>query len=310
MEPIFVGIDVAKDRLDVNVQPSGEAFSVPRDDAGLADLVRRLQPLGVTLIALEATGGYEIVVAATLASATFPVAVINPRQIRDFARSTGRLAKTDALDAQAIARFAAAVRPAPRAVADTQARLLGELVARRRQLVDMLGAEHNRRRLIEQPALRRHLDAHIRWLERALRELEGDIDTAVRSSPIWRATEDLLRSVPGIGPITAHTLLAELPELGHLDRRKIAALVGVAPLNRDSGALRGRRMIAGGRPAVRHVLYMATLTAIRHNPVIAAFYQRLVTAGRPGKLALTAAMRKLLVILNAILRDQRPWRPA
>jgi transposase len=310
MEPIFVGIDVAKDRLDVNVQPSGEAFSVPRDDAGLADLVRRLQPLGVTLIALEATGGYEIVVAATLASATFPVAVINPRQIRDFARSTGRLAKTDALDAQAIARFAAAVRPAPRAVADTQARLLGELVARRRQLVDMLGAEHNRRRLIEQPALRRHLDAHIRWLERALRELEGDIDTAVRSSPIWRATEDLLRSVPGIGPITAHTLLAELPELGHLDRRKIAALVGVAPLNRDSGALRGRRMIAGGRPAVRHVLYMAALTAIRHNPVIAAFYQRLVTAGRPGKLALTAAMRKLLVILNAILRDQRPWRPA
>jgi transposase len=310
MEPIFVGIDVAKDRLDVNVQPSGEAFSVPRDDAGLADLVRRLQPLGVTLIALEATGGYEIVVAATLASATFPVAVINPRQIRDFARSTGRLAKTDALDAQAIARFAAAVRPAPRAVADTQARLLGELVARRRQLVDMLGAEHNRRRLIEQPALRRHLDAHIRWLERALRELEGDIDTAVRSSPIWRATEDLLRSVPGIGPITAHTLLAELPELGHLDRRKIAALVGVAPLNRDSGALRGRRMIAGGRPAVRHVLYMATLTAIRHTPVIAAFYQRLVTAGRPGKLALTAAMRKLLVILNAILRDQRPWRPA
>lgn len=310
MELIFVGIDVAKDRLDVHVQPSGEAFSVSRDDAGLADLVRRLQPLGATLIALEATGGYEVVVAATLAAAALPVAVINPRQIRDFARATGRLAKTDALDAQAIAGFAAAVRPAARAVANGQARVLRELVARRRQLVEMLGAEHNRRRLIEEPTLQRRLDAHIRWLERALRELEDDIDTTVRSSPLWRATEDLLRSVPGIGPITAHTLIADLPELGQLDRRKIAALVGVAPINRDSGTLRGRRMIAGGRAAVRHVLYMATLAAIRHNPVIAAFYQRFVTAGRPGKLALTAAMRKLLVILNAILRDQRPWQPA
>jgi transposase len=310
MELIFVGIDVAKDRLDVHVQPSGEAFSVSRDDAGLADLVRRLQTLGATLIALEATGGYEVVVAATLAAAALPVAVINPRQIRDFARATGRLAKTDALDAQAIAGFAAAVRPAARAVADAQARVLGELVARRRQLVDMLGAEHNRRRLIEQPTLKRRLAAHIRWLERARRELEDDIDTTVRSSPLWRATEDLLRSVPGIGPITAHTLIADLPELGQLDRRKIAALVGVAPINRDSGTLRGRRMIAGGRASVRHVLYMATLAAIRHNPVIAAFYQRFVTAGRPGKLALTAAMRKLLVILNAILRDQRPWQPA
>jgi transposase len=310
MELLFVGIDVAKDRLDVHVQPSGEAFSVSRDDAGLAELVRRVQPLGATLIALEATGGYEVVVAATLATAGFPVAVINPRQIRDFARATGRLAKTDALDAQAIAGFAAAVRPAARAVADAQARVLGELVARRRQLVDMLGAEHNRRRLIEQPTLQRRLGAHIRWLERALRELEDDIDTTVRSSPLWRATENLLRSVPGIGPITAHTLIADLPELGQLDRRKIAALVGVAPINRDSGTLRGRRMIAGGRAAVRHVLYMATLAAIRHNPVIAAFYQRFVTAGRPGKLALTAAMRKLLVILNAILRDQRPWQPA
>jgi len=310
MEPIFVGIDVAKDRLDVHVQPSGQAFSGSRDDAGLADLVRRRPPLGATRIALEATGGYEVVVAATLAAAPLPVAVINPRQIRDFARATGRLAKTDARDAQAIAGVAAAVRPAARTVADADARLLGELVARRRQLVDMLGAEHNRRRLIEPPALKRRLDAHIRWLERALRELEGDLDTTVRASAIWRATEDLLRSVPGIGPITAYTLIADLPELGRLDRRKIAALVGVAPINRDSGTLRGRRMIAGGRASVRHVLYMATLTAIRHNPVIAAFYRRLVSAGRPGKLALTAAMRKLLVILNAILRDPRPWRPA
>ena len=310
MEPLFVGIDVAKERLDVHLQPSGEAFTVARNDQGLADLVRRLQPLGVTLIALEATGGYEVVVAATLAAAALPVAVVNPRQIRDFARATGRLAKTDRLDAQTIAVFAATVRPAARPVADAQARLWGEFVARRRQLVDMLVAEQNRRRLIEELALRRRVDAHIQWLEHAVRELDSDIDTTVRSSPIWRATDDLLRSVPGIGPITAHTLIAELPELGRLDRRKIAALVGVAPINRDSGALRGRRMIAGGRAVVRHVLYMATLSAIRHNAVIATFYLRLVNAGRPGKLALTAAMRKLLVILNAILRDQRPWQPA
>ena len=310
MEPIFVGVDVAKDRLAVNIQPSGESFDVARDEQGLAELVRRLQPLGVALIALEATGGYEVVAAATLAAAALPVAVINPRQIRDFARATGRLAKTDALDAHIIAVFAATVRPAARPVADAQSRLLGELVARRRQLVEMLGAELNRRRLIEDAALRRRLDAHIRWLERALQDLEGDIATTVRSSPLWRATEDLLRSVPGVGPITAHTLIAELPELGRLGRRKIAALVGVAPINRDSGTFRGRRMIAGGRAPVRHVLYMATLSAIRHNTVIAAFYRRLADAGRPGKLAVTAAMRKLLVILNAILRDQRPWQIA
>lgn len=310
MEPIFVGIDVAKDRLDVHVQPSGDAFAVPREEAGLADLVRRLEALRPVLVALEATGGYETVVAATLAAAALPVVVVNPRQIREFARATGRLAKTDALDARAIAAFAAAVRPAARAVPDAQARWLGQLVARRRQLVEMLGAEHNRRRLIEIPTLKRRLDAHIRWLERSLRELEDDIDTTIRSSPLWRATEDLLRSVPGIGPITASTLIADLPELGHLDRRKIAALVGVAPINRDSGTLRGRRMIAGGRAAVRHVLYMATLSAIRHNPVIAVFYQRFVSAGRPGKVAVVAAMRKLLIILNAILRDQRPWRIA
>jgi transposase len=271
----------------VHVQPSGDAFAVTRDEAGLADLVHRLQALRPVLVALEASGGYETLVAATLAAAALPVVVVNPRQIREFARATGRLAKTDALDARAIAAFAAAVRPAARAIPDAQARLLGQLVARRRQLVEMLGAEHNRR---------------------SLHELEDDIDTTIRSSPLWRATEDLLRSVPGIGPITASTLIADLPELGHLDRRKIAALVGVAPINRDSGTLRGRRMIAGGRAAVRHVLYMATLSAIRHNPTIAAFHQRFVTAGRPGKLAVTAAMRKLLVILNAILRDQRPWQ--
>jgi transposase len=309
MEPIFVGIDVAKNRLDVHIQPSGEAFAVTRDEVGLADLARRVAILSPLVVALEATGGYEVVVAATLAAAALPVVVINPRQVRQFARATGRLAKTDTLDAQTIAAFAAAVRPPVRAIPDAQARLLTQLVARRRQLVDMLGAEQNRRQLIE-PALQGRLDAHIRWLQQAVHELDDDIHTAIRSSPMWRATEDLLRSVPGIGPITASTLIADLPELGRLDRRKIAALVGVAPINRDSGTVRGRRMIAGGRAPVRHVLYMATVAAIRHNAIIAAFYRRLVADGRPGKLAVTAAMRKLLVILNAILRDGRPWQPA
>jgi transposase len=309
MEPIFVGIDVAKNRLDVHIQPSGEAFAVTRDEVGLADLARRVAILSPLVVALEATGGYEVVVAATLAAAALPVVVINPRQVRQFARATGRLAKTDTLDAQTIAAFAAAVRPPVRAIPDAQARLLTQLVARRRQLVDMLGAEQNRRQLIE-PALQGRLDAHIRWLQQAVHELDEDIHTAIRSSPMWRATEDLLRSVPGIGPITASTLIADLPELGRLDRRKIAALVGVAPINRDSGTVRGRRMIAGGRAPVRHVLYMATVAAIRHNAIIAAFYRRLVADGRPGKLAVTAAMRKLLVILNAILRDGRPWQPA
>jgi transposase len=208
-----------------------------------------------------------------------------------------------------IARFAQAVRPTPRPVPDEQARALGELVARRRQLVDMLGAELNRRRLLREPRVRRQLDAHIGWLEAALRRLDHDLTTLLRATPAWREAEDLLRSVPGIGPITATTLIASLPELGRLDRRRIAALVGLAPFARDSGAFRGRRMITGGRAPIRKVLFMATLTAIQHNPAIAAFYRRLVATGRPGKVALTAAMRKLLTILNAILRDRRPWIP-
>jgi transposase len=236
--------------------------------------------------------------------------VVNPRQIRDFARATGHLAKTDALDARVIALFAEAVRPPARPLPDAQAQALGELVARRRQLVDMLGAEANRRRLVRDPQLQRRIAAHIRWLERALEDLETDLHDTIRASPVWRETEDLLRSVPGIGPITAFTLIADLPELGRLTRRKIAALVGVAPFNRDSGTLRGRRMVTGGRAPVRRVLYMATVTATRRNPAIAAFYQRLRAAGRPAKVALTAAMRKLLTILNAILRDHRSWQPA
>jgi len=277
--------------------------------AGLAGLVARLQHLGPRLVVLEATGGYEIPVAAALASAGVPVAVVNPRQIRDYARATGQLAKTDALDARLMALFAEAVQPEVRPLPTPEAQALGDLVTRRRQLVDMLGAERNRHHQARDLRLQRRIATHIRWLTKALAEIEADLATRIRSSPIWRERDNLLHSVPGVGDITAYTLIADLPELGHLDRRKIAALVGLAPFNRESGHWRGRRMIAGGRPAVRSVLYMATLTAVRFNPAIAHFYQRLTAAGRPKKVALTAAMRKLLTILNAMLRDQRPWQP-
>lgn len=309
MERIFVGIDIAKDQVDVHVRPTDERFQLSRTDAGLAELVARLQPLGPRLVVLEATGGYEIPVAAALASAGVPVAVVNPRQIRDYARATGQLAKTDALDARLLARFAEAVQPEVRPLPTPAAQALGDLVTRRRQLVDMLGAERNRHHQARDLRLQRRIATHIRWLTKALAEIEADLGTHIRSSPIWRERDDLLHSVPGVGDVTAHTLIADLPELGHLGRRKIAGLVGVAPMNRDSGHWRGRRTIAGGRPAVRSVLYMATLTAVRFNPAIAQFYQRLVAAGRPKKVALTAAMRKLLTILNAMLRDQRPWHP-
>jgi transposase len=309
MERIFVGIDVAKQHLDIHVRPTDERFRLLRDEAGLGNLVERLRPLGPVLVVLEATGGYEVPVAAALGSAGLPVAVANPRQIRDFARATGQLAKTDTLDALIIALFAEAVQPEARPLPTAQAQALGELVARRRQLTDMLGAESNRQQQAHDPRLQRRIATHIRWLTKALAELEADLDDTIRSSPLWRAQDNLLQSVPGVGGVTAFTLIADLPELGHLDRRKIAALVGIAPLNRDSGAWRGRRMIAGGRPTVRCVLYMAALTAIRFNPVIAHFYQRLTAAGRPKKVALIAAMRKLLTMLNAILRDQRPWQP-
>ena len=311
MEPLlFVGIDVAKDRLDVHIRPSGEAFSLPPDAAGLAGLGERLARLGPTLVALEATGGYEVPVAAALASAGLPVAVLNPRQIRDFARASGQLAQTDTLDARVIAAFAEAERPAARTLPDEQARTLGELVTRRRQLVEMYGAELNRRRLVRERQVQQQLAAHLRWLEQALADLERELRQAIRATPVWREPEDLLRSVPGIGPVTAFTLLADLPELGRLPRRGIAALVGVAPFHRDSGAFRGRRTIRGGRADVRRVLYPATISAIRRNPIIGAFYRRLRATGHPAKVAITAAMRKLITILNAILRDHRPWRPA
>ncbi len=305
---MYVGIDVAKDRLDVHVRPTGEAFIVARDGEGLAALVIRLGALAPRLVVLEATGGFEVTVASALAAAKLPLAVVNPRQIRDFARATGKLAKTDALDAAAIAHFAEAIRPEPRPIADEQAQALGELVARRRQVVEMIGAETHRRRQMTQAHLRRRIDRHLAVLQAELSEIERELDDSIRGTPVWRENDDLLESVPGIGPATARTLLAELPELGTLGRKQIAALVGVAPLNRDSGTMRGRRRTWGGRASVRTALYMAALVAARHNPVIAAFYQRLRAAGKPAKVALVACMHKLLLILNAILRDRRPWQ--
>jgi transposase len=304
---LFIGIDVSKDRLDICIRPSGETFAVTRDDEGLERLVERLRALAPALVTLEATGGYETVVASALAAEHLPLAVVNPRQIRDFARSTGKLAKTDRLDAAAIAHFAEAVRPAARRLADGEAQALGELVARRRQVIEMIVAEKNRRRLAAQPRVLKAIDRHVDLLQAELSELDREIDGAIRKSPAWQADADLLASVPGIGKATLRTLIAELPELGRLDRRKIAALVGVAPINRDSGVWRGRKAIAGGRAPVRTALYMAALVASRANPVIAPYYQKLRASGKAAKQALTACIRKLLVILNAILRDRKPW---
>jgi transposase len=305
-----VGIDVSKDRLDVHLRPSGEAFCVARDAKGLDDLIEKLKAFDLSLVVLEATGGFEIKVAAALAGASLPLAVVNPRQIRDFARALGRLAKTDAVDAEVIALFAERVRPEARPIASQEARSLGELVARRRQIVEMIGMETNRRKRAADKRLIKKIDRHLAFLEKELVDVDADIDAGVRASPVWREAESLLTSVPGVGPVTARTLIAELPELGRLDRRKLAALVGVAPFNRDSGTWRGRRMIAGGRTSLRNVLYMAALVATRCNPVIKANYRRLVARGRPKKVAIIACLRQLLTILNAILRNKISWKIA
>ncbi|HWE62239.1 MAG TPA: IS110 family transposase [Chloroflexota bacterium] len=306
-QAITVGIDVAKAQLDIAVRPSGEQWTAPHDEAGMAALVVRLQTLGPALVVLEATGGREVPVVAALGAAGVPVAVVNPRQVRDFARAVGQLAKTDALDAQLLARFAAVVQPTPRALPDAQAQQLAAWLARRRQLVGILVAE--RQRLdTALPPVRARIQAHLSWLEAELAELDDTLKRAVQASPLWQVNDRLLRSVKGIGPATSYTLLADLPELGRLDRKAIATLVGVAPLNCDSGTLRGRRIIYGGRARVRCALYMATLVATRWNPVIRPFYQRLCAAGKPKKVALVACMHKLLTILNAMLRDQTPCR--
>ena len=308
--PSFVGIDVSKERLDVHVRPSGQAFAIARDGKGLEQLVSDLRALASALIVLEATGGFELTVAAALAGAGLPLAIVNPRQIRDFARATGRLAKTDALDAQIIALFAERIRPEPRPLADTDSQTVAELVARRRQVIEMIGMESNRLHQARDLRVQRTIKATLKTLEAQLAHLDREINDAVKGSPAWRAADDLLTSVPGVGNITSFTLIADLPELGQLDRRRIAALVGVAPINRDSGQMRGRRMIAGGRTDVRNALYMAALSAIRWNPVISEHYQSLVERGRPKKVALVACMRRLLGILNAIIWTKTPWQSA
>jgi len=309
----WIGIDVSQATLDVAVRPTGDVWQTDRTPAGLSSLVDQVRALTPERIVLEATGGYEVVVAAALASSHLPVVVVNPRQVRDFARATGQLATTDRIDAQVLAHFAEAIRPEVRPMPAATTRALSALVARRRQLQEMLTAEQNRlmaAAVQDAPApLREQLGEHIDWLRRQLKQLDDDLNQQIQSSPVWREREELLRSIPGIGPIVSATLLSQLPELGHLDRKAIAKLVGVAPLNHDSGTMQGRRTIWGGRSAVRAALYMAALVATRHNPQIQAFYQRLLASGKPKKLALVACMHKLLLQCNAVLRTHTPWSP-
>ena len=310
MEDIIVGIDVAKDRLDVAVRPAGEAFVVERNAAGLEALVARLREFSPYLVALEATGGYETIVAAALAGAALPVVVVNPAQVRAFAKALGQRAKTDPIDAAIIAHFAEATRPEPRPLPDEATQLLADLVARRRQIFEMIGAERQREKRVTIAHVRKSIARLIKTLEKELASLDTDIDDAVRGSPAWREKEDLLASVPGVGPTIARTLIAELPELGQLGRKQIAALAGLAPFTRQSGQWHGRSFIGGGRTTVRTALFMGAMVAKRHNPVLKAFFDRLVAAGKPKMVALIAVARKLLTVLNAILRDNRPWQNA
>lgn len=303
---LCIGIDVAKDRLDLAWRPTGERWTAPNTERGIRAICRRLRTEAPALIVLEATGGLELPLTGALAAAGLPVVVVNPRQIRDFAKATGRLAKTDALDAAVLAQFAEAVRPPVRPLPDAATQALSALLLRRRQLIGMLTAEKNR--LGSAPApVRKGIRAHITWLDGRLANLDEELARTIRESPLWREKDDLLQSTPGVGPVLALTLLASLPELGTLTRQQIAALVGVAPLNRDSGRFRGSRRVWGGRAHVRAALYMGTLVATRFNPVIRAFYQRLCAAGKAKKVALTACMRKLLTMLNAMLKHQTPW---
>lgn len=310
MDATYVGIDVSKDRLDVHVHPGGEAFVATRDGKGLEELVERLRVLAPTLIALEATGGFEVIVAAAIGGAGLPVVVVNPAQVRHFAQALGRRAKTDPIDAAVIALFAEAVKPELRPLPDEAQRLLAELVGRRRQIIEMIVAEGQREKRVANARVRKSIARHIRVLEKELPEIDGDIGTLVRGSQVWREKEDLLKSFPGIGEILARTILAELPELGTLSRRQIASLVGLAPFTRRSGQWKGKSMIAGGRAAARCAFYMAALVASRHNPLLKAFYRRLLDAGKPKMLALIAVARKLVTTLNAMLRDNKKWQNA
>lgn len=307
---MFVGIDVAKAELVISVLPGAARFTVENDGPGVQALVQRVAASRPQLIVLEATGGYELLAVAALAAAALPVVVVNPRQVRDFAKATGQLAKTDRIDADILARFADVVRPEVRIIPDAAAQELDALLTRRRQLLEMLQAERNRVGQVfgtGKQQVRKSLTAHMAFLERELRKTDTDLSALVRQSPAWRERDELLRSVPGVGPVLSCTLLADLPELGRLSRRAIAKLVGVAPLSRDSGTMRGRRFVQGGRAAVRGVLYMAALVATRRNAIIREFYLRLVAAGKPQKLALVACMRKRLTILNTMVRTNTTW---
>jgi len=310
MDQVIVGIDVSKDRLDVHVLPAGDAFAVARNGEGVAELAARLLPLQPLAVGIEATGGFESIVAAGLAGASLPVVVVNPAQVRAFAQALGRRAKTDPIDAMVIARFVAATAPQPRPLPEAAQQLLADLVARRRQIVQMIASERQRAQRRTEPRLRRSIQRLVAALEKELAELDREIDDQMRGSPAWRAAEDLLRSVPGVGPVVARTLIAELPELGKLSRREIAALAGLAPWTRQSGRWRGRSFIGGGRVAVRTILFNAAMVAGRFNPELKAFRDRLIQGGKPKIVALIAVARKLLTILNAILRDQKPWQTA
>ena len=306
----FIGIDVSKATLDVAAHASGARLQAENSEPGLKRLCEQLLGLAPELVVMEASGGYERLCTATLAHAGLPVAVVNARQVRAFALATGVLAKTDAVDARVLAHFAAAVRPAVRPLPDEQRQALDEIMGRRRQLVGMLVMEKNRLAQARNPGVRRDIKSLIAVLEKRVGGCDGELQRQIQASPVWRAQEDLLRSFNGIGPVNARVLMIELPELGTLNRKKIAALVGLAPISRDSGRHRGRRSIAGGRGQVRSTLYMAAVTAIRANPVIRAFYQRLREAGKPVKVALVACMRKILTILNAMVRTQTHWQSA
>lgn len=309
-EDVHAGIDVAKARLDVWVSTEGKVRSFSNDEGGIATLKAELIGRRPTRVVVEATGGYERTVVATLLAAGLPVAVVNPRQVRDFAKAIGRLAKTDALDAEVLARFGAAVNPPVRALPDAQTQALAEQVKRRQQLVEMLTMERLRRAHTVNRQVRQSIQSVVEHLEAPLRDSDAGLQQAIEDSPAWRVADEWLATIKGVGEVTRHTLLACLPELGRLPKKAITALAGLAPFNRDSGAQRGQRRIWGGRANVRSVLYMATLSAIRHNPTIRAFYQRLKAAGKAGKVAIVACMRKLLTILNAMLRDHRPWQEA
>lgn len=309
MEELWVGVDVSKSLVAVHIRPINESFSCKNDASGTALIVARLQQLAPRLIVLEATGGHEVLLANALVLERLPVAVVNPAHARNFARALGRLAKTDPIDAMLLAHFAEAIRPEVRVLPDRQAQELSDLITRRRQLIELLVAERNRSLTLRGWA-RKDIDHTIQWIEKRLKRLDLHLQQAIQSNPEWQGREQLLTSVPAVGPVLASTLIAELPELGQLSHKKISALVGLAPFNHDSGRLRGKRRIWGGRSKLRASLYMSVVAGLRFNPVIKRFYQRLIAAGKPAKVALTACMHKLLVLLNAMVRDNLDWRPS